>query len=154
MSTIRSYIFFFLFCSTGQTSTFFFCRDCCSSACLLELQLEWPQFPGTSLKARSTPSRIVLLTASRAHATGPAARGCIPLGHKQSRNDFICQVLMDHTKPMKREDVLYSDYLNGVLNFAASGGTGGSILPDPNAKNFWLARASNAASFPSISCLG
>ena len=26
---------------------------------------------------------------------------------------------MDYTKPMKREAVLHSDYLNGVFNFAA-----------------------------------
>ena len=56
---------------------------------------------------------------------------------------------------MKREDVLHSDYRNGVFNFAApQRGTGGFFLPDSNAKNFWLARAFNAASFPSISSLG
>jgi hypothetical protein len=55
---------------------------------------------------------------------------------------------------MKREDVLHSDYLNGYSILQPSRGTGGSFLPDPNAKNFWLARASNADSFPSISCLG
>jgi hypothetical protein len=59
---------------------------------------------------------------------GPAARGCIPLGHKPSRNDFICQVLMDHTKPMKREKT-YSILItiNGYSILQPSRGTGGSI---------------------------
>jgi hypothetical protein len=57
---------------------------------------------------------------------------------------------MDQTKPMKREDVLHSDYHNGVFNFAALTRDGWLFPSDPNAKNFWLARASNAASFPSI----
>src|SRR4030095_3788661 len=135
MSTIHSYMFFSLFCSTGQTSTFFFCRDCCSSACLLELQLEWPQFPGTSLKAQSTPSRIVLLTASRAHATGTSGPRLYTYRSQTESERLHCQVLMDHTKPMKREDVLHSDYFNGVFNFAAPHADG-SFLLDPQGKNF------------------
>jgi hypothetical protein len=56
---------------------------------------------------------------------------------------------------MKREDVLHSDYLNGVFNFAAlTRGRVALSFRTPTQKNFWLARASNAASFPSISCLG
>ena len=61
---------------------------------------------------------------------------------------------MDHTKPMKREDGLHSDYLNRVFNFAALTRDGWLFPSGPQRQNFWLARASNAASFPSISCLG
>jgi hypothetical protein len=45
---------------------------------------------------------------------------------------------MDYTKPMKREAVLHSDYLNGVFNFAALRGTGGSFLRIPTQKIFGL----------------
>src|SRR4029450_5671142 len=57
--------------------------------------ISWHFFesPINSLKNRFTYGE------QSARHGGPAARGCIPLGHKQSRNDFICQVLMDTLNP-------------------------------------------------------
>jgi hypothetical protein len=45
---------------------------------------------------------------------------------------------MDYTKPMKREAVLHSDYLNGVFNFAAVTRDGWLFPSGPNAKIFGL----------------
>src|SRR6516165_10278575 len=69
MSTIPLYIFLFLSYSPRWILIFFVCHVRYSLVCLLESQSEWPRSHGTSLKAQSTPSGIILLAASRAHAT-------------------------------------------------------------------------------------
>lgn len=43
---------------------------------------------------------------------------------------------MDYTKPMKREAVLHSDYLNGVFNFAALMRDGWLFPSGPQRKKF------------------
>ena len=53
---------------------------------------------------------------------------------------------MDHTKPMKREDVLRSDYHQRGIQFCSpQAGRVALSFSDPQRKNFWAC---------SISCLG
>jgi hypothetical protein len=104
--------------------------------------ISWHFFesPINSLKNR-------LLMASRAHAARTSGPRLYTFRSQQSGNDFICQALMDHTKPMKREDLLHSDHHQRGIQFCSPHADGWLFLPDSNSKNFWLARASKCCQF-------
>jgi hypothetical protein len=54
---------------------------------------------------------------------------------------------MDHTKPMKREDVLHSDYLNRVFNFAALTRDGWFFPSGPQRQKFLACSGVQAFNF-------